>query len=123
MKSTHYTLYTINYTIRTVLVMRFETRAVMVMMKFVWDVRPCSFLDRSQTILQSHFRPGSMWKRKITSKSSAVSVYQITWRRIPIHLVFNICYSLLSCTGQRSHLQLFGKLETVNTPRHYIWNL
>ena len=103
--------------------MRFETRVVMVMMKFVWDVRTCSFLDRSQTILQSHFRPGCMWRQKITPKSSSESIYQITRRRIRKNFVFNIFRSLMSCTEQRSHLQRFGKLETVNTPRHYIWNL
>jgi len=31
--------------------MRFESRVVMVMIKFVWDVRPCSFRDRLQKIL------------------------------------------------------------------------
>jgi len=103
--------------------MRSETRAVMVMMKFVWDVRPCSFLDRSQIILQSHFRPGCKWRQKITPKSSSVSIYQTTRRRIPKNLFFNIYRSLLNCTGQRSHLQRFGKLETVNKPRNYIWNL
>ena len=95
----------------------------MVMMKFVWDVGPRSFLDRSQKILQSHFRPGCKWRQNVTPKSSSVPIYQITLRRIAKNLVFNICRFLLSCAGQRSHIQLLRKLEIVNTPRHYIWNL